>query len=70
MTTSTSDTTRSDTAALIRAEAVRLGFDACRFADVTQPWPASGRLASMKKLERELAFLERKEARGERGRRR
>ncbi|HEX4179191.1 MAG TPA: tRNA epoxyqueuosine(34) reductase QueG [Caulobacteraceae bacterium] len=29
----------------IRAEAQRLGFDACGFAAVDQPWPASGRLA-------------------------
>src|SRR4051812_45955829 len=40
MTTST-----SDAAELIRAEALALGFDTCRFADVTQPWPASARLA-------------------------
>ncbi|MFL5297426.1 MAG: tRNA epoxyqueuosine(34) reductase QueG [Phenylobacterium sp.] len=39
MTTST-----SDAAGLIRAEALALGFDTCRFADVTQPWPASARL--------------------------
>jgi epoxyqueuosine reductase len=40
MTTSTSE--RSED--LIRAEALRLGFDACRFADVTAAWPAGGRL--------------------------
>jgi epoxyqueuosine reductase len=45
MTTSTSDAPASDVAALIRAEALALGFDACRFADVTTPWPASARLA-------------------------
>src|SRR5437899_2959912 len=39
MTTSTSD------AETIRDEALRLGFDLCRFTDVTRPWPASGRLA-------------------------
>ena len=45
MTTSISEPdvqTRND---LIRAEALRLGFDVCRFADVTAPWPAAGRLA-------------------------
>jgi epoxyqueuosine reductase len=30
---------------LIRAEALRLGFDTCRFTDVSAAWPASGRLA-------------------------
>jgi epoxyqueuosine reductase len=29
----------------IRAQALSLGFDACRFASVQDPWPASGRLA-------------------------
>ncbi|WP_332773789.1 tRNA epoxyqueuosine(34) reductase QueG [Phenylobacterium sp.] len=41
MTISTSDP-RKD---LIAAKAVELGFDACRFADVTQAWPAGERLA-------------------------
>ena len=41
MTTSTSES-RED---LIRAEALRLGFDACRFARVDAPWPAAARLA-------------------------
>ena len=41
MTTSTSEPIEP----LIRAEASRLGFDACRFADVSGPWPASARLA-------------------------
>ncbi len=30
---------------LIRTEALRLGFDTCRFTDVTAAWPAAGRLA-------------------------
>jgi epoxyqueuosine reductase len=29
----------------IRARALELGFDLCRFADVAAPWPASARLA-------------------------
>ena len=29
----------------IKAEALRLGFDACGFASVADPWPASARLA-------------------------
>jgi epoxyqueuosine reductase len=41
MTTSTSDTPED----LIRARAAELGFDACRFADVREAWPASARLA-------------------------
>ena len=41
MTTSTSDTAED----LIRAEALRLGFDACRVTAVTTPWPAAARLA-------------------------
>ncbi|HTX51644.1 MAG TPA: tRNA epoxyqueuosine(34) reductase QueG [Caulobacteraceae bacterium] len=41
MTTSTSD----DPKALIRREARALGFDACGFARVDRPWPASERLA-------------------------
>ena len=43
MTTSTSDVSKA--IAKIRAEARALGFDVCRFADVTQPWPAGARLA-------------------------
>jgi len=39
MTTSTSDTTE-----LIRAEALKLGFDLCRFTDIDEAWPAAGRL--------------------------
>ncbi|WP_337185698.1 tRNA epoxyqueuosine(34) reductase QueG [Phenylobacterium sp.] len=39
MTTSTSE--RED---LIRAEAVALGFDLCRFTDIDEAWPAAARL--------------------------
>ena len=51
MTTSTSDHPRQDASrlddpkALIRAQAERLGFDACGVASVEAPWPASARLA-------------------------
>ena len=46
MTTSISDDPRpDDPTALIRAEAVRLGFDACGVASVETPWPAAARLA-------------------------
>jgi len=41
MTTSTSETAED----LIRGEAKALGFDACGFARVDRPWPASARLA-------------------------
>jgi epoxyqueuosine reductase len=41
MTTSTSEPAKT----LIRAAALRLGFDACGFTRVDQPWPASARLA-------------------------
>src|SRR5580658_4630163 len=41
MTTSTSDSAKQ----LIRDEAKALGFDACGFARVEAPWPASARLA-------------------------
>jgi epoxyqueuosine reductase len=40
MTISTSDSTE----ALIRAEALALGFDLCRFTDIDEAWPAAGRL--------------------------
>ena len=40
MTTSTSKPPED----LIRAEALKLGFDTCRFADVTAAWSAGGRL--------------------------
>ncbi|HUO13252.1 MAG TPA: tRNA epoxyqueuosine(34) reductase QueG [Caulobacteraceae bacterium] len=38
-------TSISDPKALIRDEALALGFDACGFARVDAPWPASARLA-------------------------
>lgn len=41
MTTSTSDRAED----LIRAEALALGFDLCRFTDIDETWPAAGRLA-------------------------
>jgi epoxyqueuosine reductase len=55
MTTSTSET-RED---LIRAEALRLGFDACRFARADAPWPAGARLAEFVEAGRhgEMAWL-------------
>ena len=40
MTTSTSDTPKD----LIRAEALALGFDICRFTDIDETWPAAARL--------------------------
>ena len=39
MTTSTSED-------LIREEALRLGFDLCRFTDLDEAWPAAGRLSA------------------------
>jgi epoxyqueuosine reductase len=45
MTTSISDPLVSRAVAKIRAEARALGFDVCRFTDVTAPWPAGARLA-------------------------
>jgi epoxyqueuosine reductase len=52
MTTSISET--------IRAEAVHLGFDACRFASASEPWPAGERLAQFVEAERhgEMAWME------------
>jgi len=41
MTTSTSETAED----LIRAEALRLGFDLCRFTELDEAWPAAARLA-------------------------
>jgi epoxyqueuosine reductase len=41
MTTSISEADRER----IREEALRLGFDVCRFASVAEPWPAAERLA-------------------------
>jgi len=40
MTTSTSESQED----LIRAEALRLGFDLCRFTDIDETWPAAARL--------------------------
>ncbi len=40
MTTSTSETPED----LIRAEALALGFDLCRFTDIDEAWPAAARL--------------------------
>ncbi|MFN3512370.1 MAG: tRNA epoxyqueuosine(34) reductase QueG [Phenylobacterium sp.] len=56
MTTSTSDPTRED---LIRAEAARLGFDVCRFADARADWPAGARLSEFLGLGRhgEMAWM-------------
>jgi epoxyqueuosine reductase len=48
MTTSTSEPPEQ----LIRDEAARLGFDACRFAHLDEPWPAAGRLAEFIAAER------------------
>jgi epoxyqueuosine reductase len=48
MTISTSETAK----ARIRAEAIRLGFDACGFTGLDQPWPATARLAEFVALGR------------------
>jgi epoxyqueuosine reductase len=55
MTTSTSETRE----ALIRAEALRLGFDACRFARADAPWPAGARLVEFVEAGRhgEMAWI-------------
>jgi epoxyqueuosine reductase len=45
MTTSTSEGLANDPRSAIRDAAAQLGFDACGFARVDAPWPASGRLA-------------------------
>ena len=45
MTTSTSETAAPTREDLIREEALRLGFDVCRFADASAPWDAGARLA-------------------------
>ena len=44
----------------IRDQAAALGFDACGFASVEQPWPASGRLAEFVSAGRhgEMAWME------------
>ncbi len=59
MTTSTSETVPKAVAEKIRAEALKLGFDVCRFADVTQAWPAGARLAEYVEAGRhgEMAWL-------------
>ena len=44
MTTSISDAPKETWAGLIRAEALALGFDLCRFTDIDETWPAAGRL--------------------------
>jgi epoxyqueuosine reductase len=61
MTTSTSE--RSED--LIRAEALRLGFDTCRFADVTAAWPAGGRLTEFVEAGRhgEMGWIDETKAR-------
>src|ERR1700712_1095411 len=55
MTISTSDTAED----LIRAEALKLGFDICRFTPIAEAWPASGRLAQFIEAERhgEMGWL-------------
>jgi epoxyqueuosine reductase len=61
MTTSTSETLVPFKAAeLIRADALELGFDICRFTGVTEPWPAAGRLAAYvaKGRHGEMAWME------------
>ena len=45
MTTSTSEAVPARIEGRIRAEAARLGFDACGFTTLDQPWPATARLA-------------------------
>lgn len=54
MTTST-----SDREALIRAEALALGFDLCRFTDLDEAWPAAARLEAFVEAGRhgEMAWM-------------
>ncbi len=54
MTTSTSE--REE---LIRAEALKLGFDLCRFTDIDESWPAAARLREFVDAERhgEMAWM-------------
>ena len=54
MTTSTSE--REE---LIRAEALKLGFDLCRFTDIDEAWPAAARLQEFVDAERhgEMAWM-------------
>jgi epoxyqueuosine reductase len=49
-----------DLAGAIRAEAARLGFDACRFASAADAWPAGARLAEFVEAGRhgEMAWME------------
>jgi epoxyqueuosine reductase len=56
MSTSTSETPEER----IRAEALRLGFDACGFASVEAPWPAAARLAAFvaEGLHGQMAWME------------
>jgi epoxyqueuosine reductase len=44
----------------IRAQALAIGFDVCRFATVDQPWPASARLRAFVEAERHgtMAWME------------
>jgi epoxyqueuosine reductase len=49
---SDASTFQSTSSEAIRAKAAELGFDACRFASVTEPWPASARLHEFIALER------------------
>ncbi len=55
MTTSTSDRPED----LIRAKAIELGFDLCRFTDIDETWPAAGRLATFVEAGRqgEMAWM-------------
>jgi len=59
MTTSTSEPAPASREDLIRAEAARLGFDACAFADAARPWPAAARLAAFVEAGRhgEMAWM-------------
>jgi epoxyqueuosine reductase len=61
MTTSTSDDVRAG----VREAAQALGFDACGFASVTAPWPASARLAEFVAAGRHgsMDWIERTQAR-------
>src|SRR4249919_2990226 len=65
MTTSTSETKLSRAAGQIRAEALALGFDVCRFAEASAPWPAGARLAEYVDAGRhgEMAWLAETQAR-------
>ena len=59
MTISTSDTIVGDGPEdLIRAEAIKLGFDACRFTPIPDAWPAGAKLAERLAKARENLFTE------------